>query len=167
MPLRLRGEGRAVPCIALRFSQHLAGGVACCRHSVSGSCVNKVLGFGGFVENGIMKEKGFWEGYTNDVVFVRPCCEGMFWGHNIPEEVASRSTRKPLIFKNVTQMAIPNNNYGDIIFFLKDQAWQRLALDYKLAHYQKKNIERQQWSMVQHKPVVKIRQLYVQVVFGA
>lgn len=37
------------------------------RHFVNGSFVNKgVLLFGGLVENGIMQEKVFGDGYTND-----------------------------------------------------------------------------------------------------
>lgn len=38
-------------------------------------------------------------------------------GHSIPEE-ASKSTRKPFIFHNVTQMAIPNNNNYDDTFLI-------------------------------------------------
>lgn len=142
MPFRLNVVGQAVSCTALHSPQHLALGPAYCRHSINGSCLNKgVLSFGGFVKNGITKEKVFGGVCMNNALFVRPCCEGVSWGHTIPEKVASRSTRKPFILWNETQMAIPNNNnYDDTFFYKRFQAWQCLALDYKLAYYQEKNI---------------------------
>lgn len=95
----------------------------------------------GFVRNGIMQEKTVWNGYTNDLLFQRPHLEAVSRGHGTLEGVALNSIKKTFsLKKNVTQMAVPNNNnYGDTYIY-ETEAWQRLALDYKLAHYQEKDI---------------------------